>query len=732
MTTTTGVATEFITFTRASNATVTDSDGKVKWAPHNLLLNSESFDAAAWGSKAYVTANAAVAPNGTTTADRINNTGVADNVAQTATVSPGVAYTFSFWAKNNGGTTASYRVYDNTNFADIVAVTSYFSLINGSTWTQITVTFTAPAGCTTANCYVSATNGTTNNVFIWGASLYRSDLAMQPNTSAYPMYNPTTPKNLLGYTEDFSNAAWIKPAGTTTINPNQATAPDGTTTADLVTAIAGTAFHYFYQTNSASGSVTATIYAKAGTANWLGFGSGYTNGAETAWFNLSTGTCGAVAAGGTSTMTDAGNGWWRCSHTRSSWTGGAIIAFITNANSATAFNAAGTETIYLWGAQLSDSASLDPYVPVYGAAVTSAAYYGPRRDFDPVTLACKGLLVEEQRVNLLLYSEDFTNGAWTPSNFTVSGNTTAPSGTSTADLVYPTASGDYCYAYQSPNQTGLSSISVYAKASGKNVVWAYLKSAAEGGVAYFDLSDQTTQVVAGSVSTFTATISPVGNGWYRLIATASASFTGVYPAGFGISDAKGSQSITKSGTSGVYLWGAQLDSVSGGNAPFATSYIPTGAATATRNADVASVSTQAFPYSQTEGTWVANFQTIFTGAAPLSAWIVGADNSNSKRIMYMPATDDRVRSFDGSTEIIATGDATGAITKSAAAFGQTDRALVTNGGTVATGAVAAGYGTASVATLGSSNSLSALNGHIRQITYLPRRISNIELQTRTS
>ena len=45
MPTTTGKATDLITFSRASLATVTDGDGKIKWAPHNLLLASEQFDA---------------------------------------------------------------------------------------------------------------------------------------------------------------------------------------------------------------------------------------------------------------------------------------------------------------------------------------------------------------------------------------------------------------------------------------------------------------------------------------------------------------------------------------------------------------------------------------------------------------------------------------------------------------------------------------------------------------
>ena len=64
-----GSATDFVNFTRGSLATVTDSDGKIKWAPHNLLTNSESFDAAAWTKNggATIDANSVAAPNGATT-----------------------------------------------------------------------------------------------------------------------------------------------------------------------------------------------------------------------------------------------------------------------------------------------------------------------------------------------------------------------------------------------------------------------------------------------------------------------------------------------------------------------------------------------------------------------------------------------------------------------------------------------------------------------------------------
>jgi len=67
-----------ITFSRTSNATLTDSNGRVAYAPHNLLTNSEDFEAAGWTKfGTTVSSNNAVAPNSTTTADSwVMNAGV--------------------------------------------------------------------------------------------------------------------------------------------------------------------------------------------------------------------------------------------------------------------------------------------------------------------------------------------------------------------------------------------------------------------------------------------------------------------------------------------------------------------------------------------------------------------------------------------------------------------------------------------------------------------------------
>ena len=61
-----------ITFTRASSGTYVGADGLIKSAVTNLVLRSEEFNNAAWTkTSATVTANAATAPNGTLTADKL-------------------------------------------------------------------------------------------------------------------------------------------------------------------------------------------------------------------------------------------------------------------------------------------------------------------------------------------------------------------------------------------------------------------------------------------------------------------------------------------------------------------------------------------------------------------------------------------------------------------------------------------------------------------------------------
>jgi len=60
-------------------------------------------------------------------------------------------------------------------------------------------------------------------------------------------------------------------------------------------------------------------------------------------------------------------------------------------------------SVYAWGAQLERYSTARTYIPT-----TTAAVYGARFDHDPVTLACKGLLIEESRTNLVFPSDTLT------------------------------------------------------------------------------------------------------------------------------------------------------------------------------------------------------------------------------------------------------------------------------------------------------------------------------------
>jgi hypothetical protein len=65
--------------------------------------------------------------------------------------------------------------------------------------------------------------------------------------------------------------------------------------------------------------------------------------------------------------------------------------------------------------------------------IQTAAINAPRFDYNPVTLAPNGLLIEEQRVNSLLYSDQFQQATWSKVGVVTANATTAPDGTTTAD-----------------------------------------------------------------------------------------------------------------------------------------------------------------------------------------------------------------------------------------------------------------------------------------------------------
>jgi hypothetical protein len=359
-----------------------------------------------------------------------------------------------------------------------------------------------------------------------------------------------------------------------------------------------------------------------------------------------------------------------------------------------------------------------------------------------VTLAAKGLLVEELRANLVLYSAAFNEATWGLTGATVSANVAggtavAPDGTNTADkLAEDNSTGNHRTLPSSALVVVSGSpytYSVYAKAAERTKII----------ITDNDLQSATFDLSAGTVSSLGSGVTApppvlVSNGWYRCAITRNAGTTNGR-IGIFLADGTGAISYTGVTGNGVLLWGAQVEAGS-----FATSYIPTGAATATRDADVASVNTQAFPYSATEGTLVFNFgpfnmSGIMAGEAPYDTAIgmvtngvragraFSASNFNGWSSNTRLGTPGTSGTISGSS---ALAPVSGSAPLQKLAIFQSSTALggVVNGGTVTSAAV-------TVAPTGASNLLyinERLNGYIRQITYLPRRLTNAELQTRTA
>jgi hypothetical protein len=167
--------------------------------------------------------------------------------------------------------------------------------------------------------------------------------------------------------------------------------------------------------------------------------------------------------------------------------------------------------------------------------------------------------------NILPYSENATidiYGLWVKSNVTVPGTTTtAPDGTNTAYLIVPTVDTTFHYIAHINNSVVAGKTythSVYAKAGGYSFINLNFATDFTGNPnATFNL---TTGVVTSSEACV-PTISSVGNGWYRCSITATAATSGdgyLYDFPMPTNAAY----FTGNGTSGVYMWGAQLENSS--------------------------------------------------------------------------------------------------------------------------------------------------------------------------
>jgi hypothetical protein len=234
----------------------------------------------------------------------------------------------------------------------------------------------------------------------------------------------------------------------------------------------------------------------------------------------------------------------------------------------------------------------------------------------------------------------------------------------------------------------------------------------------------------GAATGATESIQDVGNGWYRCVLSGSVN-GGVTAYAINGFCATADGSITRVNNSTRYMWGIQFEL-----GAFSTSYIPTVASQVTRSADAASVNTLSPWYNATEGTLYAEYTPYAVTSDSRFASI--DDNTSANRIMIWGTASSartifntRLSSVD-QADLQVSSTYTTSTSKAAGSYKVNDFAFSVNGGAVLTD-TSGTIPTVTQLVIGSSGASTAkANGHIRRITYYPRRLSNAELQAITA
>ena len=531
------------------------------------------------------------------------------------------------------------------------------------------------------------------------------------------------------------------------------TAPDGTVTADSIVQAAGqTSAGVITASPSISaqaGAITVSIFAKPDGKDFIVFRDLHSDATvNLTWFDVQNGTVGTTDPGHTAVITASTNGYYRCSitYTANAARNADVSFFIADTDGSLTVVDDGNG-LYIWGAQFEQRSAVTAYTPTTTQPITNyipvlqtAAAGVARFDHNPTTGEALGLLIEEQRANLVTYSDDFADAAWTKSAASITSNTiVAPDGTLTGDaLIENTATNEHRI-----NQTASATLnanitaSLYVKAQPTGTGRSVRLLVANNGATTNNISCVFTNtggvftagagVNSGTASGATGTVTSVGNGWYRLIVT------GIPDPGVGSGTALSRINLhsgatvnyTGDGYSGIFIWGAQLEA-----GAFATSYIATSGSSATRNADAASMTGTNF------SSWFNNAEgTVYVESVPALSGTNGFfainDNTNNNAINAYWSTNPQFQIRTNNVSEATISKSASAPFKLAGAYKVNDIATTVNGDSVSTDTSA----TIPVVTqmrIGQTGSgVNSTNGTIRKIAYYPQRLTNAQLQALT-
>lgn len=405
-------------------------------------------------------------------------------------------------------------------------------------------------------------------------------------------YVEEVPYNLLQYSEQFDNASWLTVANimaAPVVTANSTTDPDGNLTAEKVDlpASSGTGAYSLLQPNpsrptSGNATYTLSVYLKGVV------------GGEVLWLIA---TPDAVTWAKTRCALTTSWQLFTLTYTTSGATEHGIEIGIDRRDSQQT-EALGAQSFYISKIQLNKGTTRGDYFQ------TTDRFNVPALDYTNST--CPSLSLEPARTNLLLQSEAFDNASWTKIEATPTANAVAgPENLSTADRLLETTVNATHRVEQVVTKAASAlkySFTAYVKGGlGRDWVLLQCASGANGAGNWFNITTGikgAARVVGAGWTLDNASITPSANGFYRLEVNVTSGTETTIECPILISPDGSTLSYAGDVTKGFYAYGAQLE-----QAPYATSYIKTEAATVSRVADaIPALTGVSSLIGQTEGT----------------------------------------------------------------------------------------------------------------------------------